>query len=188
MKKKTGVVVKADNHCVSVRTVKGEFYDLELKGEAPKIGDIYTGPILASNFISKNLIIILSAILIIGICIYNYFINTSHVIVSIPPTIQLKVNKWDKIIDAKSSSQSGRNLLKTISLKNKSIDNGLKIIFNEAQKQKYIDEDYTENRKAITIYVPDANNKDLDLTSFVKYAKERKVNCLLNYNGTDPTL
>lgn len=188
MKKKTGVVVKADNHSVSIRTVKGQFYDLQLQGETPKIGDIYTGPIIASNFISASRIIFLSAILLIGIGIYNYFINTSTVIISIPPTVQLKVNKLDKIIDAKSSSPSGRKLLKAISLKNKSIDNGLKIIFDEAQKQKYIDEDYINSNKAITIYVPDTSSKDLDLTSFVKYAEERKVNCLLNYNGTDPTL
>lgn len=188
MKKITGVVVKVDKNYVCVRTVRGEFYNLKLQDHVPKIGDIHSAPIATSNSTAIKRLIFIGTIVILfffGKNIYNYFAPSTTIIVNIPPTIQLKVNKWDKIVDVKATRSSGRDLIKSINLKNKSIDKGLELIFEEAKRKSIIDKNYTDNNGVITIYIPDKDGQDIDLSSFIKYAKERKVDCQVNYDGTD---
>lgn len=191
MKRKTGVVVQVERNLVSVRTVQGEFFNLRLQGEAPNIGDIYTAPIAISNSdIIKKLTFIgvIVLILVVGKIIYNHFAPSATVIVNIPPTMQLKVNQWDKIVEAKATRPAGRKLLDSINLKNKSLNKGLEILFEEAKNKKFIDDSYIESNGKITIYISGDNIEDINLFNFVKYARERRVSCQVNYDGIDPTL
>ncbi|MFU0825747.1 anti-sigma-I factor RsgI family protein [Clostridium sp.] len=186
MKKKTGVVVKVDKNYVCIRTIHGEFYNVKLQDYVPKIGDIYSGPTAAPNSVRRIIFIGLIALLILfGRNIYNHFGPSTTVIVSIPPTLQLKVSSLDRIISVKAVHSSSRTLVESLNLKNKSLDKGLEMIFNEAKNQNIINQKYIDNNGTITIYISGKNGKDIDLSTFIKYANERKVDCQVNYDGTD---
>lgn len=188
MKRKTGVVVKIDRHFVCVRTVKGEFFNLKLQGNAPKIGDIYSGTILTPRpVVIRRLIFIgiLAVAAIFGRHIYYYFTPSSSVIISIPPTIQLKVNKWNKIVKARPTSTSGRNLIKELDLKDVSINKALELIIEEATKKDIINKNYIDSEHSLTIYISDHGEQTINLTSFKSYARDRKLNLKINDNGSD---
>ncbi|KYH29653.1 MULTISPECIES: anti-sigma-I factor RsgI family protein [Clostridium] len=186
MKTKTGVVVKVDKNYVCVRTIHGEFYNLKLQNYVPNIGDIYSGPIATPNSVKHAIFIAVIALLILfGRNIYNCFAPSTTVIVRIPPTLQLKVSNWNRIVSVKPIRSSGRTLIESLNLKNKSLDKGLEMIFNEAKNQDIINQTYIDNNGTITIYISGKNKKNIDLSTFVKYANERKVDCQINYDGTD---
>lgn len=190
MKRKTGVVVKIAKNYICVRTVKGEFYNLKLQGYTPKIGDIYSGPIVSSQSKSIKLILVivfLAIVFVLGKNIYTYFTPSSSVIINLSPTIQIKLNKWDKIIDIKSQNSSGRKILESINLKNKSINNGLQMIFDKAKEINIINKKYIDRGKSITIFVSikDSSTSYPDLSTFKKYTEARNISCNINYDGED---
>lgn len=188
MKKKTGVVVKVDRDFVCVRTVKGEFFNLRLQGNPPKIGDIYSGTILIPrSVVIRRLIFIgvLALIMIFGRHIFFYFSSSTSVIISIPPTIQLKVNKWNKIVDAKPTSSTGRNLIQGLDLKNLSVTKGLEIIVEEATKKNIINKNYVDSGHTITVYISGKGDHFVNLTSFESFTKDRKLNLQINDKGSN---
>lgn len=188
MKRKTGVVVKVDRDFVCVRTVKGEFFNLRLQGGTPKIGDVYSGTILTPrSVVIKRLIFIavLAGVVIFGRHIYYYFSSSSSVIINMPPTIQLKVNKWNKIVEARPTSTSGRNLIEALDLKNLSINKGLELIVEEATKKNIINKNYIDSGHALTVYISGKGEQTINLTSFRSYARDRKLNLQINNKGSD---
>lgn len=188
MKRKTGVVVKVATDFICVRTVNGEFFNLKLQGNTPKIGDIYSGTIsIPRPIIIKRLIFIaiLAGVIIFGRHIYYYFSSSCSVIISIPPTIQLKVNKWNKIVSAEPTSTSGRKLLSELNLKNLPVTKGLELIVEEATRKNVINKNYIDSGHAITIYISGKTNQAINLTSFQSYTKDRKLNLQINNKGSD---
>ena len=188
MKRKTGVVVKVDRDFVCVRTVKGEFFNLRLQGSTPKIGDVYSGTILTPRSVVIRrfiFIAILAGLIIFGRHIYYYFSSSSSVIINMPPTIQLKVNKWNKIVEARPTSTSGRNLIKELHLKNLSVNKGLELIVEEATKKDIINKNYIDSGHALTVYISGKGEQTINLTSFKSYARDRKLNLQINNKGSD---
>lgn len=190
MKRKTGVVVKIAKNHICVRTVKGEFYNLKLQGYMPEIGDIYSAPIVTSRSKSTKLILLIisfSIIFVLGKNIYDYFTPSSSVIINISPTIQIKLNKWNKIINIKSQNSSGRKLISSVKLKNKSINRGLQLIFDKAKETNIINKKYMDRGKSITIFVSTKNDSISypDLSPFKEYTKDRNILCNINYDGED---
>lgn len=186
MKKATGVVIKVYDKYVCVRTVNGELINVKLKDYTPNIGDIYTGIIYNNSILTAGGILIACIIVVIllGQNIYYYFTPSATVIVDIPPTIQLKVNKWDKIIDVKTFKLSAQKLVKPIKLKNTSINKGLEAIITEAKNQKAINDIHIKDKQPITIYISNKDNRIIDLVEFDNYMKHQELEYQINNNGT----
>ncbi len=186
MKKATGVVIKVYDKYVCVKTVNGELINVKLKDYTPNIGDIYTGIIYNNSILTAGGILIACIIVVIllGQNIYYYFIPSATVIVDIPPTIQLKVNKWDKIIDVKTFKLSAQKLVKPIKLKNTSINKGLEAIITEAKNQKAINDIHIKDKQPITIYISNKDNRIIDLVEFDNYMKHQELEYQVNNNGT----
>ncbi|MEL7598199.1 MAG: hypothetical protein AAGU01_08360, partial [Clostridiaceae bacterium] len=123
-------------------------------------------------------------VILLGQNIYYYFIPSATVIVDIPPTIQLKVNKWDKIIDVKTFKLSAQKLVKPIKLKNTSINKGLEAIITEAKNQKAINDIHIKDKQPITIYISNKDNRIIDLVEFDNYMKHQELEYQVNNNGT----
>lgn len=187
MKKATGVVIKVYDKYVCVRTVNGELINVKLKDYTPNIGDIYTGIIYNNSILTAGGILIACIIVVIllGQNICYYFTPSATVIVDIPPTIQLKVNKWDKIIDVKTFKLSAQKLVKPIKLKNTSINKGLEAIITEAKNQKAINDIHIKDKQPITIYISNKDNRIIDLVEFDNYMKHQELEYQINNNGTE---
>ncbi|KOA18999.1 hypothetical protein CLHOM_27390 [Clostridium homopropionicum DSM 5847] len=190
MKRKTGVVVKVAKEYICVRTVKGEFYNLKPQENTPKIGDIYSSILATPKRLAVRRIIILSLItvlILVSMNIYRYFSSSASVVVSIPPTIQLKINKWNKVISVTPTSTPGRNLVERLDLKGASLEKAIQLILEEAKNKNIINKNYIEGEGSLTIYITNKTKKqqDMNLTNLKNYLKDRKIKYLINNDGQD---
>ncbi|MCY6370202.1 anti-sigma factor domain-containing protein [Clostridium ganghwense] len=186
MKKATGVVVKVDNKYVCVRTLKGEFINVKLKNYTPNIGDIYTSTVYNGNSVMLRRVLFITFIIttiLLGQNIYSYFKPSATVIVSIPPTIQLKINKWDKIIEVKGINSSGKKLSNSIKIKNKSLNVGLEEIISTAKTEKFIDAKHLKYKNPVTLYISCKENKVVNLIEFDNFMKHQELTYQVNNNG-----
>ncbi|WP_242947102.1 anti-sigma factor domain-containing protein [Clostridium haemolyticum] len=120
MKRKTGVVMKVFKNYVSIKTVKGELVNVKIKNYTPNIGDIYSGTIMKKDSKTLNRLIafiILIALFILARNIYAYFDPKASITINIPPTIQIKVNNWNKVLSVSATRKSGRELISNVKLK-----------------------------------------------------------------------
>lgn len=190
MKQKTGVVVKVDKEYICVRTIKGEFYNLKPKENTPRIGDIYSGVLATPKRLAVRRIIFLSVIVVLvlaGMNIYRYFSVSASVVISIPPTIQLKINKWNKVISVTPTSTPARTLVQNIDLKGNSLEKAIQSILEEAKNKNIINKNYIEGEGSLTIYMTNKTKtqQDIDLTNLKGYLKDRKIKYLINNDGED---
>jgi len=190
MKRKTGVVVKVDKEYICVRTIKGEFYNLKPQENTPKIGDIYSSTLATPKKLAVRRIVFLSIIaisILLGINIYRYFSSSASVVLSIPPTIQLKINKWNKVISVTPTSTPGRTLVANLDLKGNSLDKALQLILEEAKNKNIINKNYIEGEGVLTIYITNKSttHQAIDLTNLKSYLNDRKIKYLINNDGQD---
>jgi len=190
MKRKTGVVVKVDKEYICVRTVKGEFYNLKPQENTPKIGDIYSSTIATPKKLAVRRIVFLSIIailILVGMNIYRYFSSSASVVLSIPPTIQLKINKWNKVIAVTPTSTPGRTLVANLDLKGNSLEKALQLILEEAKNKNIINKNYIEGEGSLTIYITNKTktHQAINLTNLKSYLKDRKIKYLINNDGQD---
>lgn len=188
MQRKTGIVVKISENYVHIKTVKSEFYNVKLKEYTPNIGDIYSGPVIKKNCKLFNRLLSLIILIMCSLFIkniYAYFSPKASITINIPPTIQLKINKWNTVVDISSTRKSGRALLSNLNLKKLPLETALIKIVETAKEKNIINNDYILNKNnTITIYTSMDINC-ISLCSFEKYLKDRKLNYKINYDGTD---
>lgn len=187
MKKATGVVMKRYDKYVCVRTIRGEFINVKLNSYTPNVGDIYTGIIYKGNAplaVSGIFVACIIAVILLGQNIYYYFTPSATVIVDIPPTIQLKINKWDKITDVKTFRLSSKKLVESLKIKNTPINTGLAAIITEAKNQKAINDNHIKDKQPITIYISNKDNRVIDLVEFDNFMKHQELKYQVNTNGT----
>lgn len=191
MKKKTGVVVKVYKRCVCIRTVKGEFIKVKLKNYTPNTGDIYTSiPIKYQNtaIISFLVLILIISTIYLGKNFYYKHTSAATVIIEIPPIINLKINRYDNVVQADSTYKSGRKILGNINIKNNSINTALKSIIQESKNNKIINEDYQKYGKSVIIYISNSDDKNINLDEFIRFMNKNKIKLKINSNGTAPLL
>lgn len=124
------------------------------------------------------IIIILSAITIL----YVYFTPTTYVIIDVNASINLKVNRWNKIIDVSSLDINGTKLMMGTKLKYKNINDGLILILSTAEENNYItplSTDKIDNELSIFI-----SGNNIDTSSFSNIARDRKFDFQINENGS----
>ncbi|KGM96478.1 hypothetical protein Z968_06110 [Clostridium novyi A str. 4552] len=188
MKRKTGVVIKVCKNYVSIKTVNGEIFNVKIKDYTPNVGDIYSGNITYQNPKALRRIIALVIIIIaIVFCrnVYTYHAPKAVITINIPPTIQLKVNNWNKVVNVSATKENGRNLLIGLKLKNLTLNNALEKIIDTAKEKDIINDKYLKNKDNSIIIYTSTNNDSMDLSSFEKYLKDRKLRYKINYNGSD---
>ncbi|KEH98285.1 anti-sigma-I factor RsgI family protein [Clostridium massiliodielmoense] len=188
MKRKTGVVIKVCKNYVSIKTVNGEIFNVKIRDYTPNIGDIYSGNITYQNpKVLRRIIALLIVIIAIVFCrnVYTYHAPKAVITINIPPTIQLKVNNWNKVVNVSATKENGRNLLIGLKLKNLNLNNALEKIIDTAKEKNIINDKYLKNKDNSIIIYTSTNNDSMDLSSFEKYLKDRKLRYKINYNGSD---
>lgn len=189
MNTKSGIVMQTTNSTVYLMTSDGEFIKVKLnkKESLPIIGSEYSGVVIKNNSIRNSIFKYASVaclmlfMLLGGGGAYAYYKPVSTVTISINPAIELKSNMWKKVISANPLNGDGKKILQEISLKNKTVDDALSLVVDQAKKDKFIDENYVRNNKTINISI---KGKELALSSFENKVSKDSLNVKIDNNGT----
>ncbi|MBL4935702.1 anti-sigma factor domain-containing protein [Clostridium sp. YIM B02515] len=179
MKSNTGIVMQLSKRHVFIMTDTGEFLKVKLNKNAAKIGELFTGEVSSKNTFYKYAAAAASLIFVLlsGSGAYAYYTPTASILVNINPSVKLQLNRWDRVIKSIPLNEDGSALLQSLNLNNNSINSALDKIIDESKKDNFINEDYIENGKTITIAVEDNKlKKDFNLSKFEEHAKENKLN------------
>lgn len=185
---KTGLVLKVEKSTAILVTNTGEFVKVTCSANVPKIGETYTGILKTENNYIKYLAATVAffIIFITGGGAYAYYTPVATIRVNINPSMDLKVNRFDKIIESTPINEDGEVLLKDLQLKNKSVNEALISIVNQAEKDNFINDNYIIKGKTISIKILDRrNNKNIDLNKFQRYIAGKKINTIINNNGRE---
>ncbi|WP_423200882.1 anti-sigma-I factor RsgI family protein [Clostridium carboxidivorans] len=183
------MVISVEKKFVSILTCDGEFLNVYVDNERniPNIGEEYEGLLTKKGTISSNLFKYAAACLIFfmilsGGSAYAYYTPVSTIVVNINPSLEMKLNRWDRVIDVKPLNEDGVKLLKEINIKNDVVDKALMEILERSEKDKFINEDYTKENKIVTLNIE--GKKDVDLSGFKKEIDKEKLNLRIDKNGT----
>ncbi|MFT8316144.1 MAG: hypothetical protein ABF633_18115 [Clostridium sp.] len=133
----------------------------------------------------KNPLIILfiSIILLFIIACYFYSYSSSLVIIDVGTSINLKVNKYGKVIDASSLTSSGNNIISESNVHNKNINEALIILLSKAEANNYIDPlDKNQLKHNVSVFI---SGDTLDISKFSDEVKTKKLNLNINENGSE---
>ncbi|ENJ9654034.1 anti-sigma factor domain-containing protein [Clostridium botulinum] len=185
---KKGIVMEIHKNNVGILTSSGEFIYVANSTVSPNLGEIYESEeIKLKSSAYKNIkkfSLMAASLLIIFICsifIKTYNAPVSSVTIKINPSIRLQANRWNKVINVTPLNKDGTNLLKNLNLKNKSLEKGIDLILEEAKKENYINNDYKNSSKAISINFT-GDTSSLNLSNIENNLKNLKV----KYNIKSP--
>ncbi|MCR1973219.1 anti-sigma factor domain-containing protein [Clostridium sporogenes] len=185
---KKGIVMEIHKNKIGILTSSGEFIYVANSTVSPDLGEIYESEeIKLKSSAYKNIkrfSLMASSLLIIFICsifIKTYNAPVSSVTIKINPSIRLQANRWNKVINVTPLNEDGTNLLKNLNLKNKGLEKGIDLILEEAKKENYINNDYKNSSKAISINFT-GDTSSLNLSNIENNLKNLKV----KYNIKSP--
>lgn len=178
---KKGIVMEIHKNKIGILTSSGEFIYVANSTVSPNLGEIYESEeIKLKSSAYKNIkkfSLMAASLLIIFICsifIKTYNAPVSSVTIKINPSIKLQANRWNKIINVTPLNKDGTNLLKNLNLKNKGLEKGINLILEEAKKENYINNDYKNSSKAISIDFT-GDTSSLNLSNIENNLKNLKV-------------
>ena len=178
---KKGIVMEIHKNKIGILTSSGEFIYVANSTVSPNLGEIYESEeIKLKSSAYKNIkkfSLMAASLLIIFICsifIKTYNAPVSSVTIKINPSIKLQANRWNKIINVNPLNKDGTNLLKNLNLKNKGLEKGINLILEEAKKENYINNDYKNSSKAISIDFT-GDTSSLNLSNIENNLKNLKV-------------
>jgi len=163
---KTGIVLEIKDRKACIMTPSGEFAEVKILGDSPAIGSTYTGAIEQKLPLFKYIAAAACFILFIttGSTAYAYYTPVASVVVDLNPSLELKINKWNRIIKAAALNEDGEKMLDSLSIKNKTIDDGLSMIVEEAENENFIN---PSNKADI--------NVSLSIKTLDKASKDREI-------------
>jgi hypothetical protein len=175
VKNSTGIVMQLEKRHAFIMTNTGEFLKVKVGKQSPSIGEVYSGEIAKKVPIYKyaSMAASLLFVLFFGGVSYAYYTPVASVEVNINPSIELQVNRWDRIIKSIPLNDDGVTVLSSLDIKNKPLNVGLDLIVEEAKKDNFINESYIESGKVITVSVKENKlEKEINLSSFQEHAKK----------------
>lgn len=178
MKSSAGIVMNVEKKQAIIMTNNGEFLKVKIGKNKPNIGEIYSGEIIKEMPFYKYAAIAasLAFILLFSGVSYAYYIPSASVIIDINPSIKLQINRWDKIIKSIPLNKDGEKILSSLNIKNKSLNDGLNLIVEEAKKDNFINDDYIKNGSTIQLTIDNKKGKTLNLSKFESYSKQNNLN------------
>jgi hypothetical protein len=175
MKNSTGVVMQLEKRHAFIMTNTGEFLKIKVGKQAPSIGEVYSGEIAKKVPIYRYASVAASLLFVLffGGVSYAYYTPVTSVEVNINPSIELKLNRWERIIKSIPLNDDGVKVLNSLDIKNMPINEGLNLIVEEAKKDNFINDNYIESGKVITVSVKENKlDKDINLSNFEEHVKK----------------
>lgn len=165
---KTGIVTQVNKNIVYLMTSSGEFVKVKAKGTTPSIGEIFSGQVYVERKILRlpALAAAMLSFILLGSGFYTYYTPVAAITIDINPSVELQVNRWNRIIKASPLNDDGKTILSNINLTNKSPEEGLQIIVDQAEKNNFINEEYKNSDKVISVHVVEKKHDQIDLSAF----------------------
>ena len=185
---KTGVVLQIEKNKAILMTSSGEFTKVKIPSKAPNIGDTYTGKVFKEiNFLKYvSAIACLFFMFLTGGGAYAYYSPVASAEVNINPSLELKINRFDRIIKCVPLNTDGEVLLSHLNIKNTTVEKGLSQIVEEAKKENFINDNYITSGKVISINVKsDSKKKNFNLSKFESSLAKNNLNVNINNNGNE---
>ena len=185
---KTGIVMEINDSNIGILTPSGEFAYVKRNSKSVTLGELYSEEILngikKKSVNVKRLFLMAASFLLLvflssGIFLYNE--PVSAVTIDINPSVELYVNRWNKIVKVVPLNDDGKNLVNELSIKNLDISNGIEKIYEKCKSENYITEDYKKD-KAINIQVSNLKNHQLDLSTIEKKIEDDGINIIIDMN------
>lgn len=160
----TGVVMEINGAGTIIMTKDGEFLKVKKPSLNVEIGQEITSTILKSgNNISFIRYVSIAAAILIMLLPFTYFreayATVAYVNVDINPSLEMGINKYNKVNEIIPLNEDAKILLHDLSLKNCDIEEALHMVITGAKDKGFIKEDKI-------------NNIDITLVN----VKEKKVN------------
>jgi hypothetical protein len=174
----TGIVMQIEKRYAFIMTNSGEFLKIKIGKQLPNVGQVYTGQVAKETPFFKYASAAASLLLVLlsGTASYAYYTPTASVVVDINPSIELKVNRWDRILKTVPLNSDGEKVLSSLDIKNKALSDGLDMIVEEAKKDNFINDSYIKSGKIITVSVKDNKlDKEPDLSGFEDHTKKSNL-------------
>lgn len=183
------IVVEIQGEYAIVLDKKGEFVKIK-NNERFKVGhevDLQVNAGFNINTFIKIASVAAVFILAVGLSFggysyYNYSQPYSYVDVDINPSIELTMNKYDKIVKMEGINQDGKTLLSNIENKNKDLKEGIEEIIKAATEKGYLKSN-SQNVVMFAISSKDAN-KTVMIENNVKNAASGQLKAE-NLNDTN---
>lgn len=183
---KTGIVLEVKKNTAILMTNTGEFVKVNCLRNIPKIGENYTGAVKKEISYMKKFAaaIALFIILIGGGSTYAYVTPIAAISVSINPSIEIQINRFDKVIKVTPKNNDGKTLINTLAINNKNIDEALVLVVEAAKKDNFINKTYIEAGKTISVVIASKNkNEIIKLDKFNEFIQNAKINTTIDNNG-----
>ncbi|MBW9158279.1 anti-sigma factor domain-containing protein [Clostridium tagluense] len=180
---KTGIVMCIVNKKVGIMTSSGEFVYIKISKVLPKVGEIHTGELYKKNLFHYKYAITAASLmflLISSVAAYSYYTPVTDIVININPSISLKANRWNKIISSKGLNSDGSTILNNIVLNNKSIDSGLELLVKEAKSENFINAEYINDKKNITVDIKGNKDNSIDISNFKNIIDSNNLNIIIN--------
>ncbi|NLT96401.1 MAG: anti-sigma factor domain-containing protein [Clostridia bacterium] len=166
MKRQKGLVLEIKKKSVIVLTPDGQFLEHKISGQPPVLGSEIE--FISYRFDKRKILMLeIAAVLIltfIPLLVLQLFIYpqipVAYVTVDINPSIELGLNKYERVISAKGLNEDGIVLLNKVDLHNLPVENALEVVTEEAIKEKYINPE-KENAVIISYSKNEATKKSV---------------------------
>ena len=155
MVRETGVVLKTQgNRCV-VLTPRGEFRTVPRTGGTAAVGQVieFARPTVRSNWSLWLAAASLFVILVAGTLFTSIFPAAGYVSVDINPSIELGMNAWGRVVTTKGLDSDGKNLLRSLPLYGRPLDQALGSIAQKAMALHFLKQGDPDNLMMVT-YTP----------------------------------
>lgn len=135
-----GVVVQLEHNTAYIMRNNGAFVSCP-RNPNWRIGDVVT--IKRHTWFSLRFALISCAallILFIGMGAVVYNIPVSYIEVSVNPSVQMTLNRFERVLNVTGLNEEGHNLLQGISYKNLTLEEAYARLFNRLENNGYLNE------------------------------------------------
>ncbi|MFD3158403.1 anti-sigma factor domain-containing protein [Haloimpatiens sp. FM7330] len=177
-----GIVMEVGKSKAVIMTDSGQFVKVKTKGIKLNIGKEYRGEICnnTSFFFKPVIAACILVMIFMSVLARNYYTVIAYVSVNINPSVKLGINRWNKIIKIQPLNKDGEKIIKLLSINNKSLQDGLNLIVEEAKKENFINDKYIQDGKIIDITIDNNGENQIDLSSFKEYIKENSLKVMIS--------
>lgn len=175
-----GIAIKIFRDYAILMTKDGEFIKVRKPSKPISLGDEIISSLYEGNRYSRMLrYTAVAAVILLLLIPFIYFreayATVAYVNLDINPSVELGINRYNKVNNAKALNEDGLKLLKTVSVNGLDIEVALAEIITAAKEDGYIDE---ENENCINIALIKMNEDLSSVTDSVimQYARHAVVN------------
>lgn len=176
-----GIIAEIDGNRMIVIAKNGDFVKCK-KLPNLNIGDEVNIPRVNMTSVYKKMSAVAASFLIFAMLstgVYAYYTPYSYVSVDINPSLELSVNRFEKVIGVHAFNEEAEKVLgATDKIKNKEIDDALEEIINTASEQGYLQRDASNS---LMIVVSSSNEKEE--TALTAKVSEASTQALANISN-----